>query len=78
MKKRQINVRKELRRLIRDAVYVIGGSGGRRICDYCLRESYPGQPAHYRVDVKGEDGQAEADEPCQVDIFRAALKELSR
>lgn len=66
-----MNVKKELRRLIRDAVYEIGGSGGRRLCDYCGRESYRGQPAHYRVEFKGE-----TDEPCAVDVMRAALKEL--
>jgi hypothetical protein len=73
-----MNVRKELRRLIREAINSIGGSGGRRRCKYCLRESYTGQPQHYRVGVKNVEGTGvEAYAPCAVDVMRAALKELT-
>ena len=71
-----MNVKRELRRLIRGALVDDGGTGGRRHCQYCLRESYKGQVEHYRVGFRGEDGP-EADEPCAVDVMRAALKLLA-
>lgn len=73
-------VLKELRRLVREALIEDGGTGGRQHCQYCLRESYQGQPQHYRVDVKSDSPgcDVEADEPCAVDIMRAAIKELTK
>ncbi len=63
-------VRRELQRCIRDAVHAIGGSGGRRECRYCLCPSYAGERAHFRNDGK------EADEPCEVEVMKAALRYL--
>lgn len=72
-----MNVEKELRRLIRDALFPLGGTGGKRRCRYCGRESFKGQIEHYRVGVKSnKDGcDVETNEHCVVTVVRAALRE---
>ena len=64
-----MNVKSELRRLIREALVVQGGSGGRRECKYCLRESFKGQAEHYL-------SPKESHTHCEVIVMRAALKAL--
>lgn len=71
-------LRRELRRLIKEAVRVVGGSGGRRSCEYCLRDSFPGQPQHYRKGFKSNSkfSDVESTEHCAVDVMKAALEAL--
>jgi len=73
-----MNVRKEIRRLIREALRVQGGTGGRRVCRYCGRESFKGQTEHYRVGVKSQDHgcDMETHEHCAVTVFKEVLKAL--
>lgn len=87
-----MNVTKELRRLVRDALILQGGTGGLRKCKYCWRTSFAGQPEHYRVGVKTKDEHLlamrseqfrdrvpdEAHEHCAVTVMREAIKELSK
>lgn len=74
-----MNVERELRRIVRTALEVVGGTGGRRHCQYCGRESYPGQIEHWRVGVKSvhEGCDTETDEHCVVTVAKAALKKLA-
>jgi hypothetical protein len=64
-------IKKELRRCIKYAVRVVGGTGGQVECVYCLKRSWPGrQHPHYRKDGK------ESDEHCEATVMEAALKAL--
>lgn len=73
---------KELRRIIKEAVTVVGGSGGRRECAYCLRNSFPNQPQHWRKGFKNQDSHAgydvESTHHCPVTVMKAAVEELTK
>ncbi len=66
-----MNITKELRRLVREALVTDGGTGGRRHCRYCLRQSFEGQLEHYRKLPQ------ESSDHCAVDVMKAAIKQLS-
>lgn len=77
-------IRQELRRCIREAVREVGGTGGIKECEYCIKRSkkgttVPGPIEHYRKGVKSNDPwcDVEADEHCVVTVMKAALEALS-
>lgn len=66
---RRAQIARRLREIAKDALCVVGGSGGRRECRYCFRPSFRGQPEHYVIG----DG---ADEDCEAVVAREAARLL--
>lgn len=73
-KEKPMNVRAEMRRIVAGALAVMGGTGGKRECRYCGRESFPGQPAHWRKDFAATEDGPESDDHCVVTVIREALR----
>lgn len=77
-----MNVKREIRRIIKEALIKEGGRGGIITCQYCLRDSSPGtsRPGsikHYRKNFKDpKTGHNEAHEHCLVTVLEQTLKEL--